>query len=74
VEFVAFDIEGAHFGVSDLDPLGIGPRIKLAVQPETGLGRRCGDQFDHGETTCQGLAAPSLGDVTEQSVLDFVPF
>jgi hypothetical protein len=55
VEFVAFDIEGGHFGVSDLDPLWIGPRIKLAAHPETGLGRRCGDQFDHGETTCQGV-------------------
>ena len=70
VEFVARDIEGVHLGVADLDPLRVGTRIKLAAYLQTGLRGRRGDQFDHGEPTGQRLAAPGLGNMAEQAVLD----
>src|SRR5271165_5811086 len=73
VEFVAFDVEGGHLCVSDLDPLRIGPRIEFAMHAQTSCGRRCGDQLDHGQTAGQGRAAPSLRDMAEQPVLDLVP-
>jgi len=40
---------------------------------QSGLGRCRADQFDDGEAIGQRPAAPVLGDVTEQPVLDLVP-
>jgi len=66
-------MEATHLGVGDFDAFGIGAFVKFAVHPQAGP--RCGgcDQLDHGEPTGQRLAAPSLGDVAEQAVLDLVP-
>ena len=40
---------------------------------ETGLGRRCPDQLDDGQTIGQRPAAPVLRDMAEQPVLNLVP-
>src|ERR1039458_7864972 len=74
MEWVAFDIEGFHLGVADLDALRVAPCIQFAAHRQTGPGRGRGNQFDHGFEADQGPASPSLGDVAEQPVLYLVPF
>ena len=71
---IALDVEAFHLGVADFDAFLVGSRVKRAFYFETGFGRGCGDQFDDGEPIRERSAAPVLGDVAEQTVLDLVPF
>ena len=73
MECVALDVEGLHLGIADFDALLVGARVERAVDLQSGLGRCRADQFDDGEAIGQRPAAPVLGDVTEQPVLDLVP-
>ena len=73
MERVAADIEGIHLGVADLDALLVGALVKNAFDLQSCFGRGCRNQFDDGGAALQWPAAPVLGDVTEQPVLDLVP-
>jgi hypothetical protein len=59
-------------GIADFDALSVGARVERAVDFQAGLGRCRADQFDGGEAIGQRPAAPVLGDVTEQPVLDLL--
>ena len=74
MERIAFDIEGSHFGVADFDAFGIGVGVQFAADRETGFGRGGGDQLDNRRAARQRSAPPVLRDMTEQAVLDPVPF
>ena len=74
MESITLDIEGHHLRVADLDALWIVACIELATYCQTCPGRGRGNQFDHCFATGQRLAAPGLGDVAEQAMLDLVPF
>jgi len=70
---MAGDVEAFHFGIAHLDAFHISPRVERAGDLQSGLGGRSADQRDDGDMIHQGMAAPVLGDVTEQTVLDLVP-
>src|SRR5674536_210029 len=74
MERVAGDVEGGHFGVADLDAFGVGVFVEFAANGETGFCRRRRDQFDDGGSAGQRTPAPVLRNVTEQAMLDLVPF
>src|SRR5258708_1124616 len=74
MELIAFDVGGFHLGIADLDALLVGSSGESAFDFQTGLGRRRGDQLDDGQPVRQWSAAPILRDVTEQTMLDFIPF
>ena len=73
MELIAGDVEAVHLGVADPDALLVAARIERAFDFQTGFGRRCTDQLDHGKAICERPAAPVLRDVAEQPVLDLVP-
>ena len=73
MERIADDVEAFHLGLADLDPHFIGARVERTFDLQPSLGRCRPDQFDDGEAIGQRPAAPVLGDVTEQPVLDLVP-
>jgi len=58
VEYVASDVDASHLFVGDLDALFVGLGIEGTFYLEAGCGCCCADQFD----------------VTEEPVLDLVPF
>ena len=70
---VAADVEAFHCGFGYLDALAVAAGIECAFDLETGLGRRCSDQLDDGQTICERPAAPVLRDMAEQPVLNLVP-
>ena len=70
---MACNVERLHLGIADLDALLVIARIERAFDLEACFGCRCRDGLDHGKTTCERSGAPSLGNVTEQAMLDFVP-
>jgi hypothetical protein len=73
MEGVAFDIEGGHFGVANLDSLFVGVGVEFAANREAFLGRgRCNQLHDR-RSACQGPTPPVLRDVTEQAMFDLVP-
>jgi len=74
VERVAFNVDGVHLGIGDLDALGIAVGVDVAGDGEAGVGRGGADQLDDDLMADERLAAPVLGDVGEQAMLDPVPF
>ena len=74
MEFIAGDVERGHFGVADFDAFGVGVFVEFAADGETGFRLRRRDQFDDRRSAGQGTPAPVLRDVTEQAMLDLVPF
>src|SRR5216110_2194307 len=74
MEFVAADVEALHRGFGDLDAFLVGSRVEGALYFEAGFGRRRGNQLDYGGAIGERSGAPVLGDVTEQAMLDLVPF
>jgi hypothetical protein len=73
MELVPGDVESFHCGFRYLDALAVAARIECAFDLETGLGRCCPDQLDHGQAIRERPAAPVLRDMAEQPVLDLVP-
>ena len=65
MELIAGDVEALHRGIGDFDARLVGARVEHAFDLEPGLGGRCADQFDHGETIGQRAATPILRDVAE---------
>ena len=74
MERIALDGELAHLGLLDADAFRVGALVEGALDGEAGLGCGPADQLDHRGPALQRLAAPVLRDVTEQPVLDLVPF
>ena len=73
VEGVALDVDSGQFGFGDFDTAWIARAIEVAGNGESFAGRGGGDQLDDDLMADERLAAPVLGDVGEQSVLDAVP-
>lgn len=74
VERVVFDVQRFHLGIGDLDTLGVAADVNVASDCEAGIGRGGGDQLNDDLVADQRLAAPILGNVGEEAVLDPVPF
>jgi len=74
VESVADEVNGVELGVADLDAFFICARIDRAFDFQSGGGGRRANQFDDREAVGERASAPVLSDVTEQAVLDLVPF
>ncbi len=73
MERITGDVETVHLGSADLDAFLVGAGVERALDPQTGLGRRRADQLDDGKAIGERPAAPVLGDVAEQPVLNLVP-
>jgi hypothetical protein len=74
MELIATNVEAFHLCVSDFDAFFVNPCVEGALDFEPGLCRcRC-DQLDDGGTIRERSAAPILGDVAEQAMLDLVHF
>ena len=73
VEGEALDVDSGQFGFGDFDTAWIARAIEVAGNGESFAGRGGGDQLDDDLMADERLAAPVLGDVGEQSVLDAVP-
>ena len=67
MERITRDIEGGHLRAADFDAFLIVACIGLTRHRQPGFGRGGGDQFGHRFPAGQGLPAPGLGDVAEQS-------
>ena len=65
MEHVAFDVEGGHLGVTDLDAFFVCAFVQGARDLQAGFGRRRADQLDDGEPVREWPTAPRLRDVTD---------
>src|SRR5207342_2610736 len=74
VEGVTLDVDGGQFGFGDSYAAWIARAIDVTGNGESFAGRGGSDQLDDDLMADERLAAPVLGDVGEQSVLDAVPF
>ena len=70
MERIAGDVEACHLGFADLDAFLVGARVERAFDFEAGLGGRGADQLDDGDAAGQRAAAPVLGDMAEQAMLE----
>ena len=68
------DVQACHLGIAHLESLRIVVGIELAGDAQASGRGGSGDQLDDGEAGGERFAAPVLGDVTEEAVLDLVPF
>jgi hypothetical protein len=57
---MAFDVDGVHLGIGDLDALGIAVGVDVAGDGEAGIGRGGADQLDDDLMADERLAAPVL--------------
>ena len=73
MERVAFDVDGVHLGIGNLDALGITAGVDVASDGEASIGGGA-DQLDDDLMADERLAAPVLRNVGEQAMLDPVPF
>ena len=71
---VSRDGKAVHLRAGYLDPLRILGVIDFAGDGQAGCGRGCRNQFDDSQSAGQGPATPVLRTVTEEPVLDLVPF
>ena len=71
---MALNVEGSHFGIADFDALGIAALVNVASDSEAGIGGSGADQLDDDVVADKRLAAPALGNIGEEAVLDAVPF
>ena len=62
VEVVTVEVEDVHFGVGDLDALGIGVGIEFAAHGQAGVSGGGGDKLDDCLVADQWPTAPVLGD------------
>jgi hypothetical protein len=74
LEGMALNVEGSHFGITDFDALGIEVLVDVASDGEAGFGGSGADQLDDDVVADERFAAPVLGDVGKEAVLDAVPF
>ena len=69
MKVVAFDVDGRHFIIADLNAFLIEIAIEVAGDRETVFGRGGTDQLDDDLVADQRLAAPVLRDVGEETML-----
>ena len=74
VEGMALNVEGSHFGIADFDAFGIAALVDVASDGETGIGSSGADQLNNDLVADEQFAAPVLGDMGKEVVLDAVPF
>ena len=70
---MALNVEGSHFGIADFDALGIAALVNVASDSEAGIGGSGADQLYDDVVADERFAAPVLGDVGKEAVLDAVP-
>jgi hypothetical protein len=70
---MALNVEGSHFGIGDLNSFGVEALVDVAGDGEAGIGGGGADQLDDDLVADQRFAAPVLGDVGKEAVLDTVP-
>src|SRR6266567_8419460 len=73
VKPVSPELQFSHLLSGNLDPCGIGIRVKFALHRQPGCCRGGGDEVDDDLMTDQRLAAPILANEREQSVFNLVP-
>src|SRR2546423_20740 len=74
LEGIALNVEGSHFGIGDFDTFWIEALVDVASDGEAGLGGSGADQLNDDVVADERLAAPVLGDVGKEAMLDAVPF
>jgi hypothetical protein len=74
MEIIARDGEAVHLRTGHLDSLRILGGIDFAGDGQAGCGSSCGNQLDDRQPAGQGPGTPVLRNVTEEAVLDLVPF
>ena len=74
LEGIALNVEGGHFGIGDLDTFRVAALVDVASDGEAGIGGGGADQLDDDVVADERLAAPVLGNIGEEAVLDAVPF
>ena len=67
MERVAADVERSHLSIADLDALFVGPLVEGAFDFQAGLGRRRGDQLDHGGAARERRHAEGVQGTTRAS-------
>src|SRR5579871_2577724 len=70
--WLQFDV--CQFSVGDFDAGWIATCVQFGLDSEAGLGRGGSNQIDDDVMANQGPTTPILGDVTKQTVFNFVPF
>ena len=68
------DIQGFHFGVSDLAAFLIEAAVERSFHNKSCGGSSRSNQIDDDLVRFERLPSPSVGDVAEYAMLDFVPF
>ena len=71
---MALNVEGSHFGIADFDALGVEALVNVASDSEAGIGGSGADQLYDDVVADERFAAPVLGDVGKEAMLDAVPF
>ena len=74
LEGIALNVEGSHFGIGDFDTFWIEALVDVASDGKAGIGGSGADQLDDDVVADERLAAPVLGDVGKEAMLDAVPF
>src|SRR4029077_16193078 len=74
LEGMALNVEGSHFSIADFDALGVEALVNVASDGKAGIGGSGADQLDDDVVADERFAAPVLGDVGKEAVLDAVPF
>jgi hypothetical protein len=74
LEGMALNVEGSQFGIADFDALRIAALVDVANDGEAGIGSSGADQLNDDLVADERFAAPVLGDIGKEAVLDAVPF
>jgi len=74
VEVVPVEVEGLHFGVGNLDTLGVTIGIDFGLDSQASLGCGRGDQLHNGLMADEWSSPPILADKREQPMFDLIPF
>ena len=67
-------VQFSHLDIGDFDFGGVVLRAQAAVDPQPGFGFGFTNEAEDGGVICQGLAGPVLADLTEDAVLNGIPF
>ena len=70
MELVAPEADGREVGIADLDAGFVGVLVERGLHAQALVGGHPANQVDYHLTAQQGTAAPVVGDVAEQPVLD----
>ena len=74
MKVVRLEIERGEFRVCDLDTCGVLVPVEFGTDLQVCARRGAGNQIDNDFVTHQRSAAPVLGNMAEQPMVDLVPF